>query len=529
MMRDSCDHDMHQNDDESTPDCRETQGACLLLPKRRPSSRIFVRLLSAVLAISVLCLGCTTTESVRRCTYDYSLPPYPRETCRSEDREVPDDMKTALLVALGALGVIGIFVVLGSIGDAARRDERERKLANMTESQRRRYLENERATERIRAEALREQALRDQARTGDDVIGRALEEAVGDFMSEMQDTSDYIAEQQRHTNDLLHEYERQKAEAARQAEAAAQQAEAARQAEAAARQAQAARQAEAAAQQAEAARQAEAAARQAQAARQAEAAAQQAEAARQAEAAAQQAQAARQAEAASQQAQAARQAEAAARQAEAARRAEAAAQQAQVQATIERQQDAERQSEAEGQAAIARQQEAESEAELQHQQEEEYLQPAKVIINSCVTGEGFARLSVERWEVAVDVESSIPGGSKHLDVVDFEVVNVGDDNAYVLWRNDRFTSPQWVAVLELGGSESPIFPVRTQAGKVVIGYADAASPFSVRIQEMCNDESGLDIAMDRINWDNLEDGSLNIWYFQPNEAVRVERGTYAVE
>ena len=344
--------------------------------------------------------------------------------------------------------------------------------------------------------------------------------------AEVQDTFDEakqdIQESTRQTNAAVEEYNRRLAAAEeRQREAAAQrqreaEAQGQQQAEAQGQQQAAAQgQREAAAQgQQEAAAQGQ---QEAEAQGQQQAAAQrqqEAEAQGQQEAAAQgqqEAAAQRQREAAAQRqrdaAEAQRQQEAAAQ-----RQREAAAQRQRDAAEAQRQQEAAAQRQRE--AAAQRQRDA---AEAQRQQEElESLQPAKAIrIASCVSGEGRSTLSVEEWKVEDGRQ------------VDFQVMNTGNDNAYLIWITDDFIAPFYYAHLQLGESEAPIFPQNTTAGKVVIGYTDTGSG-DYQMDQICSNETGLGDTMASIDWDELQENSLNIWYFEVDGSVIVERGAYAV-
>ena len=209
--------------------------------------------------------------------------------------------------------------------------------------------------------------------------------------------------------------------------------------------------------------------------------------------------------------------------AEAQRQQEAEAQ-GQQEAAAQRQREAEaqrqREAEAQGQqeAAAQRQREAAAQrqrdaAEAQRQQEElESLQPAKAIrIASCVSGEGRSTLSVEEWKVEDGRQ------------VDFQVMNTGNDNAYLIWITDDFIAPFYYAHLQLGESEAPIFPQNTTAGKVVIGYTDTGSG-DYQMDQICSNETGLGDTMASIDWDELQENSLNIWYFEVDGSVIVERG-----
>ena len=132
----------------------------------------------------------------------------------------------------------------------------------------------------------------------------------------------------------------------------------------------------------------------------------------------------------------------------------------------------------------------------------------------CLSGQGFANLSVSEWQIE---------GRQ----VDFEVTNSGNDNAYVIWITDDFIAPFYYAHMEVGDSEGPIFPVDTTAGKVVIGYTDTGSGHWT-MDQLCSNESGLGDTMTYIDWDELQENSLNIWYFEVDGSVSAEMGAYAV-
>ena len=134
--------------------------------------------------------------------------------------------------------------------------------------------------------------------------------------------------------------------------------------------------------------------------------------------------------------------------------------------------------------------------------------------DSCLSGEGFANLSVQLWEME---------GRQ----VDFEVANSGEDNAYLIWTHDGPISPLYYAHLHIGDSEGPGLPVDTTMGKIVIGYTDTGSGHYA-MDQLCSNEKGLGDTMTYIDWEELQENTLNIWYFQVDGSVLVEMGTYAV-
>ena len=134
--------------------------------------------------------------------------------------------------------------------------------------------------------------------------------------------------------------------------------------------------------------------------------------------------------------------------------------------------------------------------------------------DGCLSGQGFANLSVREWQIE---------GRQ----VDFEVTNSGNDNAYVIWITDGPIAPFYYAHMQVGDSEGPIFPQDTMAGKVVIGYTDTGSGHYT-MDQLCSNESGLGNTMTYIDWDELQEDFLNIWYFEVDGSVLAEMGAYAV-
>ena len=141
-------------------------------------------------------------------------------------------------------------------------------------------------------------------------------------------------------------------------------------------------------------------------------------------------------------------------------------------------------------------------------------------ITSCESGEGRPRLSVQEWEVEVDADETL---FKYT--ADFAAINIGDDNAYVIWLQDGHAL--WHLHVPVGGTVGPSIPLSGPTGRVVIGYTDTGSGLW-EVDHFCAIESGLSDAMTQIDWSGLPEGALNIWYFQTDGEVRVERGVYAV-
>ena len=143
----------------------------------------------------------------------------------------------------------------------------------------------------------------------------------------------------------------------------------------------------------------------------------------------------------------------------------------------------------------------------------------------CETGGGIPRLTIQEWRVHDDeAESNTISMGRP---VSFNVVNTGNDHAYVVWDVDGIQVPK-DAHLTVGESESPILgTVNTELGKLVIGYTDTGTG-RYTMDLMCSKENGLRATMYSIDWDDIPENTINVWYFQSGGRVSVESGSYAV-
>ena len=129
--------------------------------------------------------------------------------------------------------------------------------------------------------------------------------------------------------------------------------------------------------------------------------------------------------------------------------------------------------------------------------------------------------SVTRDEV---VESDQDGNK----IPHYTVENVGSDSAYLEIADGSSAAHKYQHLSSGETADSGVGAFLADEGKVVVGYVHTNNGGIFALDTLCSQESGLSDTMSSIDWDQLSEDQINIWYIAPDGKVTVNAGTYAV-
>ncbi len=161
------------------------------------------------------------------------------------------------------------------------------------------------------------------------------------------------------------------------------------------------------------------------------------------------------------------------------------------------------------------------EAEVERQGTMSGDEPARANrIAECERGSGSARLRILGWTVESDQD-----GNK---IPHYTVENVGSDSAYLEIADGSSAAHKYQHLSSGGTAGSGVGAFLADEGKIVIGYVHTNNSGFFAYDTLCSQEAGLADTMSSIDWDQLAEDQINIWYIAPDGRVTVNAGTYAV-